>query len=72
MKNTRTRHTAEFKAKVAIEAIRETATAPELARRYGVHPTMIFKWKKQDRSQLASLPPGPQLNSHLTGERHYG
>jgi transposase len=46
MKNTRTRHTAEFKVKVALGAIREAATVPELARRYGVHPTIIFKWKK--------------------------
>jgi transposase len=47
MKTTRNRHTAEFKAKVALEAIGGHGTVPELARRYGLHPTLIFKWKKE-------------------------
>lgn len=47
MKTTRNRHTAEFKAKVTLEAIAGHATVPELARRYGLHPTLIFKWKKE-------------------------
>jgi len=46
MKNTRNRHAAAFKAKVVLEAIAGHATVPELAKRYGLHPTQIFKWKK--------------------------
>lgn len=42
----RKRHSAEFKAKVALEAIRNEQTAAELASKYGVHPTMIAVWKK--------------------------
>ena len=42
----RKRHTAQFKAKVAIAAIEGRKTATELASEYGVHPTMVSQWKK--------------------------
>ena len=47
MKNTRTRHTPAFKAKVALEAVREQQSVAELARRYGVHANQIYKWKRE-------------------------
>ena len=43
----RSKHDPALKAKVALAAIREDETIPELAKRYGVHPTQIFKWKRQ-------------------------
>jgi transposase len=47
MGRTRKRYGAEFKAKVALEAIEGELTLAELASRHGVHPTMIAAWKRQ-------------------------
>jgi transposase len=42
----RKNHSPDFKAKVALEAIREEMTMAELSKRYGVHPTQIGAWKR--------------------------
>ena len=48
MANTRKkRHPASFKAKVALEAAKQTRTVAELAKAYQVHPVQISQWKKQ-------------------------
>ena len=42
----RKNHSREFKAKVALEAIREDMTLAELSKKYGVHTTQISTWKR--------------------------
>jgi putative transposase len=55
MAGTRKRHTASFKAKVALEAAKQTRTAAELAKAYQVHPVQISQWKKQLLDGVESL-----------------
>lgn len=42
----RKKHNPEFKAEVALEALKGEQTVSELATRFGVHPTMIHQWKR--------------------------
>ncbi|ASC06000.1 hypothetical protein S101468_01762 [Acetobacter pasteurianus subsp. pasteurianus] len=46
-KVTRKRYAAEFKSRVALEAIRGELTLAELVSKHGVHQTMIAQWKRQ-------------------------
>lgn len=47
MKSKRTKHSPAFKAKVALAAVREEGTVPEIARRYKIHATVVYRWKRQ-------------------------
>jgi len=53
-KNRRRRFSAEFKAKVALEAIRGEQTIHDLASRYELHPNMITNWKRQAIDNMAA------------------
>lgn len=52
-KRPRRNHSAAFKAKVAVEALKDGQTLVELAERFQVHPNQITEWKKQllDRAE---------------------
>lgn len=52
---TRRRFSAEFKAKVALEAIKGHETIAELATRHGLHPTQIAAWKREAVEKLAQV-----------------
>jgi transposase-like protein len=55
MTGTRKRHPAAFKARVALEAAKQTRTLAELARAFQVHPVQISQWKKQLLDGVESL-----------------
>ena len=67
----RMKHEPGFKAKVALEALRERESVPELSKRYGLHPTQIFAWKRQllDNAALAfGFAPGALTNENARVE----
>ena len=55
MKAKRQKHSGAFKAKVAIEAIQERESLSELSRKYGIHPNMISRWKKEFLDRASEL-----------------
>ena len=55
MAGMRKQFSAEFKAKVALEALKDQKTLAELASEYGAHPTQISAWRNQLKDQMASV-----------------
>ena len=55
MNGNKKRYGSEFKARVALEAIKEGKTAAELASKYGVHASQITRWKKHVVENLPEL-----------------
>jgi transposase len=55
MKKQRRKHAAEFKARVALEAIRGLKTVSEIAAEYEIHPVMVSNWKKEMLTNLPEL-----------------
>lgn len=53
-KKSRRKFTAEFKAKVALEAMQERQTLSELYKKYELHPNQVVQWKKQLYKPVAS------------------
>ena len=52
---TRRRFTGDFKAKVALEALRGDKTIQEIATRHKVHPNQVSTWKRQAMEGLGAM-----------------
>jgi len=52
-------HSAQFKFRVALEAIGELKTVAELGSEYEIHPTQVRRWKKQLKEGGASIFSNP-------------
>jgi len=51
----RKRHSAEFKARVALEALRGDKTVQEIAAKHKVHPNQVSSWKRQAIDGLSGV-----------------
>ena len=68
MSNKRKRYNPEFKAKVALAALKNEETMSELAARFGVHPTMIASWKRALLDGAPDIVDKGQKSRKLTEE----
>ena len=62
-KVTRKRHTPEFKAKVALDAMKGEQTLAELGAKHGIHQAMIATWKRQAIDGLTGIFSGKPEDS---------
>ena len=57
-------YTNEFKARVALDAVKELKTLNELASEYKVHPNQISKWKSQLLNNLSTVFSANKVNTN--------
>jgi transposase-like protein len=72
-KRTRRNHSAAFKAKVALEALKEETTVAEIAAKHSLHPNLVTQWKRAAVEGMASVfekggEQAAQQDEALTGE----
>jgi len=62
-KRTRRNHTGNFKAKVALAALRGDKTLTEIAQHYEVHPNQVMEWKRQLLERAAKPDNEPDIKT---------
>lgn len=69
-------HSAKFKAKLGLEALRGVKTVNQIAQEHGVHPVQVGQWKKQINESAEALFAGKRGPKVVDGaadqERLYG
>lgn len=55
MKKSRRNHTAEFKARIALEALKGIKTINQIAQDEGIHPVQVSTWKKELQERLPEV-----------------
>lgn len=68
MSRKRRSFSAEFKARVALDALSGEHTLSELASKYGVHPNQISQWKKQAKEGVVASFAGKGSGTPQTSE----
>jgi len=68
-RRSRRKFSAEFKAKVVIEALKERSTIEELARKYELHPTQINTWKKEAVSNMSAVFQTNKTDERINDEK---
>ena len=69
MSNNRTKHSPDFKAKVALAAVREHETIAEISRRYKISANMVYKWRSLLMENLPRVFEAPEANSTRISDR---
>ena len=67
-KKSRRKFSADFKAKVVLEAFKERSTIEDLARKYELHPTQINNWKREAVANMASVFGSDKTEGHADDE----
>ena len=62
-------HPPEFKAKVALEALRGVRTINEIGQEFGVHPITVGHWKKELQEQAKTLFEGKRGPAPVAAHR---
>ena len=68
-KRSRRKFSAEFKAKVALEAIKEVKTLQELSTQFEVHPQLIARWKQEFVQGASKVFEGGSVNGEPDHEQ---
>jgi transposase-like protein len=55
MTKTKRKHSASFKGQIALEALKEQQSIPQLSSQRGVHPTQIRQWRDLLKSEIPNI-----------------